>query len=79
MLVRTPVALPVQRVISSETVLSSLPLLSHSLTVLIAFSNARLSSFSIFSCIIFEIDPIKFLSFSMSSPALKAKSFVSCS
>lgn len=61
-------------------VLSSLLWLSHPLTVLIAFSNARLSSFSNFPCIIFEIDPIKFLPFSMSSPALKAKSFVaSCS
>lgn len=65
---------------SCQTVLSSLLCLPHSLTVLIAFSNARLSSFSNFSCIIFVIDPIKFLSFSMSSPALKAKSFVvSCS
>lgn len=65
---------------SCQTVLSSLLWLSHSLTVLIAFSNTRLSSFSNFSCIIFVIDPIKFLSFSMSSPALKAKSFVvSCS
>lgn len=62
------------------SVLSSLLWLSHPLTVLIAFPNARLSSFSNFSCIIFEIDPIKFLPFSMSSPALKAKSFVaSCS
>lgn len=63
-----------------QSVPSSLLWLSHPLTVLIAFPNARLSSFSNFPCIIFEIDPIKFLPFSMSSPALKAESFVaSCS
>lgn len=39
-------------------------------------SNARPSSFSNFPCIVFEIDPIKFLSCSMSPPALKAKAIV---